>query len=73
MIIICSKENLLKSINISLKAVPSKTTMNILECVLIDASTNQIRFLTNDMELAIETVVEGTVEEKGVLAPGLHV
>ena len=66
--IICSKENLLKSVNISLKAVPSKTTMNILECILIDASTNQIRFLTNDMELAIETVVEGTVEEKGILA-----
>ena len=66
--IICSKENLLKSVNISLKAVPSKTTMDILECILIDASTNQIRFLTNDMELAIETVVEGTVEEKGVLA-----
>ena len=66
--IICSKENLLKSVNISLKAVPSKTTMNILECILIDASTNQIRFLTNDMELAIETIVEGTVEEKGILA-----
>ena len=66
--IICSKENLLKSVNISLKAVPSKTTMNILECILIDASTNQIRFLTNDMELAIETVVDGTVEEKGILA-----
>ena len=66
--IICSKENLLKSINISLKAVPSKTTMNILECVLIDASTNQIKFTSNDMELAIETVVEGIVEEKGILA-----
>ena len=27
--IICSKNNLLKSVNISLKAVPSKTTMPI--------------------------------------------
>ena len=49
--IICQKINLLKSVNISLKAVPSKTTMPILECILIDATTNQIKFTTNDMEL----------------------
>ena len=66
--IICSKSNLLKSVNISLKAVPSKTTMPILECLLIDATTNQIKFTTNDMELGIETIVEGTIEEKGKVA-----
>ena len=66
--IICSKSNLLKSVNISLKAVPSKTTMPILECILIDATTNQIKFTTNDMELGIETIVEGTIEEKGMVA-----
>ena len=66
--IICSKASLLKSINISLKAVPAKTTMPILECILIDASTNQIKFTTNDMELGIETIVEGKIEEKGIVA-----
>ena len=66
--IICSKSNLLKSVSISLKAVPSKTTMPILECILIDATTNQIKFTTNDMELEIETIVEGTIEEKGMVA-----
>lgn len=66
--IICSKSNLLKSVNISLKAVPSKTTMPILECILIDASTNQIKFTTNDMELGIETIVDGTILEKGMVA-----
>ena len=66
--IICSKNSLLKSVSISLKAVPSKTTMPILECILIDASTNQIKFTTNDMELGIETIVEGTIEEKGMVA-----
>ena len=55
--IICPKNNLLKSVNISLKAVPSKTTMPILECILMDATTNQIKFTTNDMELGIETIV----------------
>ena len=66
--IICSKNSLLKSVSISLKAVPSKTTMPILECILIDATTNQIKFTTNDMELGIETIVEGTIEEKGMIA-----
>ena len=66
--IICQKINLLKSVNISLKAVPSKTTMPILECILIDATTNQIKFTTNDMELGIETIVDGIIEEKGIIA-----
>ena len=66
--IICSKANLLKSVNISLKAVPSKTTMPILECILVDATTSQIKFTTNDMELGIETIVEGTIAEKGMAA-----
>lgn len=66
--IICSKSNLLKSVSISLKAVPSKTTMPILECILIDATSGQIKFTTNDMELGIETIVDGTIEEKGRVA-----
>ncbi len=66
--IICSKSSLLKSVSIALKAVPSKTTMPILECILMDATTNQIKFTTNDMELGIETIVDGTIEEKGIVA-----
>ncbi|MCI8814776.1 MAG: DNA polymerase III subunit beta [Lachnospiraceae bacterium] len=66
--IICSKTDLSKGINISLKAVPNRTTMPILECILIDASANQIKFISNDMELGIETIVEGTIEEKGIIA-----
>lgn len=66
--IICSKSNLLKSVNIVMKAVPSKTTMPILECILMDASTNEIKFTSNDMELGIETKVEGAVLEKGIIA-----
>ena len=34
----------------------------------MDATTNQIKFTTNDMELGIETIVEGTIEEKGKVA-----
>ena len=60
--------DLAESVNIVLKAVPSKTTMPILECILIDASGSDIRLTANDMELGIETVVKGTIEERGKVA-----
>ena len=60
--------DLAESVNIVLKAVPSKTTMPILECILIDASASEIRFTANDMELGIETIVKGTIEERGKIA-----
>ena len=62
------KDNLLNGINIVLKAVPSKTTMPILECILIDASDNQIKLTANDMELGIETKVEGSILSRGKIA-----
>lgn len=66
--ITCQKAELQKSVNIVMKAVPSKTTMPILECILIDASTNEIKFTANDMELGIETKVTGMILEKGIVA-----
>ncbi len=66
--IVCSKQNLLQGVNIVSKAVPSRTTMAILECILIDASTNEIKLIANDMELGIETKIEGMIEERGVIA-----
>ena len=66
--ITCSKSNLLKGVNTVMKAVPSKTTMPILECILVDASSGIIKFTANDMELGIETKVEGEILEKGIVA-----
>ena len=66
--IICKKSDLVKGVSIVSKAVPSKTTMPILECILIDATTDIIKFTANDMELGIETVVEGEITEKGLIA-----
>ena len=66
--IICSKSNLLKGVNIVAKAVPSKTTMAILECILIDCTTGNIKLTANDMELGIETNIEGEILEKGMIA-----
>ena len=51
--IICTKSNLVKGVSIVSKAVPSKTTMPILECILIDATTDTIKLTANDMELRL--------------------
>ncbi|MCM1567992.1 MAG: DNA polymerase III subunit beta [Roseburia sp.] len=66
--LICSKSNLLNGLQIVSKAVPNKTTMSILECILVDASKNMIQLTANDMELGIETIIEGTILEKGIIA-----
>ncbi|MCD8014623.1 MAG: DNA polymerase III subunit beta [Lachnospiraceae bacterium] len=66
--IICDKQELLRALNIVIKAVPSNTTMPVLKCVLINASSSDITFTANDMELGIETKVTGMVAEKGTVA-----
>ena len=64
----CSKSNLLSALNIVSKAVSTKTTMPILECVLIDVYSDSIKLTANDLEIGIETVLEGTVIEMGRIA-----
>ena len=66
--LVCSKSNLLSGLQIVSKAVPNKTTMSILECILVDASKGVIKLTANDMELGIETVIEGEIIEKGIIA-----
>ena len=62
--IICSKSSLLKSVSIALKAVPSKNHNADPGMYSYGCNPNQTNFTTNDMELGIETIVEGTIEEK---------
>ena len=66
--IICSKSDLLAGVQIVLKAVPSKTTMSILECILIQSYNNEIKLTANDMELGIETIIRGNIIEEGKIA-----
>ena len=66
--IICTKSNLVGGVSIVSKAVPSKTTMPILECILIDASTDVVKLTANDMELGIETSIDGEIIDRGIIA-----
>ena len=60
-----SKENLMKAIQIVSRAVSGKTTMSILQCILINASGTEICLIANDMELGIQTVAQGIILEGG--------
>ncbi len=66
--IICPKSKLVNGINIVLKAVSNKSTMPILECLVIEATSDHIKLIGNDMELGIETLVPGEVLIEGTVA-----
>ena len=65
---ICSKANLLNGVQTVSRAVPNKTTMSILECILVDTTKGVIKLTANDTDLGIETVIEGDIIEKGQIA-----
>ena len=63
--IVCDKEKILKAINSVTKAVASKTTMPILEGILIQTNDKDVKLTTYDLEIGIEYIIEAEVEEQG--------
>jgi len=61
---ICGKERLLKGINTVQKAVSTKTTLQMLEGILIEAY-EELKLTGNDLEIGIESIVEADIIEKG--------
>ena len=67
--IVCQKDILLNGINTVSKAVPNKTTMPILECILLSTSKNKFKLIANDLELGIESTLEPVeIIEDGAIA-----
>ena len=64
----CKKTDLSAGINTVSKAVSSKTTMPILQCILVEAVGGRIKLIANDLELGIETFIDGTILEEGKIA-----
>lgn len=71
--IICDKSKLIEEMNIVIKAIPGKTTMMILECVVIEVKDNQIKLIANDLQLGIETLIDGEIKQEGSVAVGAKV
>ena len=63
--VVCYKDKILKAINSVVKGVASKTTMPILEGILIQTNDNEIKLTTYDLEIGIEYVMECEVKEQG--------
>ena len=62
---ICYKDKILKAINSVVKAVASKTTMPILEGILIQTNDNELKLTSYDLEIGIEYILEAQIEEQG--------
>lgn len=71
--IICDKSKLIEGMNFVMKAIPGKTTMMILECVVIEVKDNQIKLIANDLQLGIETLIDGEIKQEGSVAVGAKV
>lgn len=66
--IVCSKTDLLDGVNTVLKAVSSRTTLPILQCILLQATNDNFRLVGNDLELGIESKVTAEITETGSVA-----
>ena len=62
---VCERDKILKAINSVVKGVSSKTTMPILEGILIQTNNNEIKLTTYDLELGIEYIIESQVLIQG--------
>lgn len=63
-----SKTELQKALQKLAKAVPNRSTLPVLGCVLIDALENKTTLKTTDLEITIQTEVPSSLEEKGSCA-----
>ena len=63
--VICEKEKILKGINSVINGVASKTTMPILEGILIQTNDNELKLTSYDLEIGIEYILEAKIEEQG--------
>lgn len=66
--IICNQAQLVNALNTVMKAVSSKTSYPILECVLIETDNNDIRITASDNDFCIETIIPGTINRAGKIA-----
>ena len=61
----CSTNKLINALNIVLKTASNKTTMPILEGVLIEAYNDKIKLTTNDLEMACTHNFDCDITEEG--------
>src|SRR5213592_3410284 len=67
----CSRDDLLRGLGIVSRGVSTRTTVQILAGILLDASEGKLSLAATDMELSLRTAVEAKIESEGsVVVPG---
>ena len=62
---VCYKDTIIKALNSVVKGVASKTTMPILEGILIQTNEDEIKLTTYDLEIGIEYTMKCNIIEHG--------
>lgn len=63
--IICTKENLLKGINIVSSCIKKSVSLSILSNILLEVKKGQIKLSATNLEIGIITQVRGKMEDEG--------
>lgn len=61
----CEVSELMSALNTVSRALAVRSTMPILEGILLESCTEGLRLMCTDMALSIETVIPATIEEEG--------
>ena len=65
--LVCSKPNLLNCINIVQKAVSAKSTISVLEGILMETGEDSLTMTGNNLELGIECLFNADIREEGAV------
>jgi DNA polymerase-3 subunit beta len=63
--VVCERENLIKNISAVQRAVSGRSTLPVLNNVLMEAKAQELRLLATDLEIAIESKFPAQVKEEG--------
>lgn len=61
------KDVLLKSLSIVGKAISNKPSLSTSGCILMDATSGYIRLMAMNDDMAIQSIIEGEIEEEGMV------
>src|SRR5271169_4515625 len=69
--ITCSKDDLVQGLGVVSRAVSTRTSVQILSGILLEASGTELRLAATDMELSLRATVAAQVEGDGaIVLPG---
>ncbi len=60
-----NQKDLTKHINIAQKGISSRTTLQILDGILLEAKNNRLKLIGTDLEISIETYIDCEIEREG--------